>query len=135
MTEVAHEGAAREPKPRSTFGPVVLLGLASGGLLALAGNQAWAKVGSVDATTRATLAVGASASGEVPLALALGLVVLACWGVVLVTRRTARRAVAGLGLVASLSALVTVVVGRRQVIANLEAALTEAGASVSATVS
>ncbi len=134
MTETVHEGSAREPKSRSTFGTVVLLGLASAGLLALAGNQAWAEVGSVDTTTRATLAVSASGKGEVPLALALGLVVLACWGVVLVTRRTARRLVAGLGLIASLGALSTVVIGRGQVSANLRAALVEAGAPDSATV-
>ena len=36
-------------------------------------------------------------AGEMPLAAALGLVVLACWGVVLVTRGRVRRAVAVLG--------------------------------------
>ncbi|GAB2758603.1 TIGR02234 family membrane protein [Nocardioides salsibiostraticola] len=119
---------------RRTFGPVILLGLASSGLLAMAGNQPWADVGSVDPTTEATLAVTASGSGEVPLALALGLVVLATWGVVLVTRRTTRRLVAGLGLIASLGAVATVVIGRGQVSTDLRAALTEAGASDSATV-
>ena len=46
-----------------------------------------------------------------PLAAALSLVVLACWGVVLVTRRRVRRAVAALGLLAALGLAATVVVG------------------------
>lgn len=123
-----HQGDPR----RRTFGPVVLVGLASAGALALAGNQPWATVASADATTQAALAVTASGSGEVPLALALGLVVLATWGVLLVTRRTTRRLVATLGAIASAGAVATVVIGRGQVSADLTDALTQAGAADSA---
>ena len=46
-----------------------------------------------------------------PLAAALSLVVLACWGVLLVTRRTVRRVVAVLGLLAAAGLAATVVAG------------------------
>jgi uncharacterized membrane protein (TIGR02234 family) len=48
---------------------------------------------------------------HLPLVTALGLVVLACWGVVLVTRGRVRRAVAALGVLASAGAVVAAVVG------------------------
>ena len=48
-----------------------------------------------------------------PLAAALSLVVLACWGVLLVTRGRVRRVVAVLGLLAALGLVVAVVVGLR----------------------
>ena len=95
---------------RRTFGPVLLAGLAAGILAAVAGNHAWV----VDAAglSRSADPLGTVAeSGEMPLAAALGLVVLACWGVLLVTRRTVRRVVAVLGLLAAAGLVATVVVG------------------------
>lgn len=98
-------------EPRRTFGPVVLLGLAAGILAAVASSRPWV----VDATggaDRAADPLGLVAdAGEMPLAAALSLVVLACWGVLLVTRRTVRRVVAVLGLLAALGLAATVVVG------------------------
>ena len=97
-------------EPRRTFGPVVLLGLASGILAAVASSRPWV----VDAggDNRSTDPLGAIAdAGEMPLAAALSLVVLACWGVLLVTRRTVRRVVAVLGLLAAVGLAVTVAVG------------------------
>ncbi len=98
-------------EPRRTFGPVVLLGLAAGILAAVASSRPWV----VDATgggnhSADPLGLVADA-GEMPLAAALSLVVLACWGVLLVTRRTVRRVVAVLGLLAALGLAATVVVG------------------------
>jgi hypothetical protein len=93
---------------RRTFGPVVLLGLAAGGLTAIAGDNPVA-----EADERAAFAI--SYDAHLPLATALGLVVLACWGVVLVTRGRMRRAVAALGTLASAGALAAVVVGWSQV--------------------
>lgn len=94
-------------EPRQTFGPVLLLGVAGGTLAAVAGTRAWvAEAGSTAPATALTVAEG---TGEMPLAGALSLVVLACWGVVLVTRRRVRRGVAVLGLVAALGLLATVV--------------------------
>ena len=84
---------AEPGRRRRTFGPVVLLGLAAGALTTVAGDRAAAEA----------QGEGAAGSGfmtndaHMPAVTALGLVVLACWGVVLVTRRRVRRAVAGLG--------------------------------------
>ena len=83
-------------------------GLAAAGLAAVAGHQPWARgrasgtFGELSATVEA---------GRVPAADALALVVLACWGVLLVTRGRVRRVVAVLGVLAALALVVTVVVG------------------------
>ena len=77
---------------RRTFGPVVLLGLAAGTLTAVAGEKP-----AVEGVRRRGPAVSSrlvSFDAHLPLVTALGLVVLACWGVVLVTRGRVRRAVA-----------------------------------------
>lgn len=88
---------------RRTFGPVVLLGLAFAGLAAVAGNQPAAEIG------RGTGSGLMTYDAHQPTVTALALVVLASWGVVLVTRGRVRRAVAVLGVVASAAALVAVV--------------------------
>jgi uncharacterized membrane protein (TIGR02234 family) len=94
---------------RRTFGPVVLLGLASGTLAAVAGARPWV----VDAgASSASDPLGLVAdAGEMPLASALSLVVLAAWGVLLVTRGRVRRVVAVVGLLAALGLAATVVTG------------------------
>jgi uncharacterized membrane protein (TIGR02234 family) len=97
---------------RKTFGPVLLLGLASGALAAVAGAQPWVSgsSGTVDTSTASAAATfDTTGIRESPLAAALALVVLACWGVILVTRGRVRRTVAVLGAVAALGALVTTV--------------------------
>jgi uncharacterized membrane protein (TIGR02234 family) len=96
---------------RSGFGITVLAGLAAGTVAAVAGNQAWVSVddrGSGDSA----FAAGLSAGGDLtaPPVTATALVLLATWGVVLVSRGRARRAVALLGLVAALAVLVIAVV-------------------------
>lgn len=96
-------------EPRRTFAPVLLLGAAAGTLAAVAGNKPWVVDASGD--TRVDPLGLVAEAGEMPLAAALSLVVLACWGVVLVTRRRVRRAVAALGLLAALGLVATVVVG------------------------
>ncbi|MDO9495215.1 MAG: Trp biosynthesis-associated membrane protein [Nocardioides sp.] len=95
---------------RGGFGPVVLLGLASGVGAAVGGNQTW--VAADAASAGADSAFLATATGaSVPLATALALVVLASWGVVLVSRGRVRRVVAVLGVVAALGTLATHVTG------------------------
>lgn len=98
-------------EPRKTFGPVVLLGLASGALAAVAGTRAWVEMSGATSSSSGAMAstLQATAPGEMPLAAALSLVLLACWGVVLVTRRRVRRAVAGLAAVSALGLLVTTI--------------------------
>jgi ribose/xylose/arabinose/galactoside ABC-type transport system permease subunit len=82
---------------RHRFGPVVLTGLATAALTSVAGAQSWFTAtvdhkvlpGVPDVDTRI----------DMPLALALGLVVLASWGALLVSRGRIRQFVAALGLV------------------------------------
>lgn len=111
----------------------MLLGLAAGALGAVAGSNAWV----VDRDARAagdpvpgiTVADPVAAAGEMPLALALSLVALAVWGVVLVTRGRVRRAVAGLGVIASAALVVTVVVGLLTLEDRVGEAIRERGAA------
>jgi uncharacterized membrane protein (TIGR02234 family) len=116
---------------RRTFAPVVLLGLGSGTLAAVASNQTWAQVD--DHFSRSTLVATSpltvGADGRMPLALALGLVVLAAWGVLLVTRGVVRRVLAVLAAVAALGVVVTVVAGHRTLPGNLRDDFTSAGVS------
>lgn len=105
---------------------MVLLGLAAATLTAVAGNQPWAQ-GHGQAADRLAGMPLADEAGKVPAAGAIALVVLACWGVVLVTRGRVRRAVAALGVVASLGVLVVVVTGWSSAVTGLRADLTEVG--------
>jgi uncharacterized membrane protein (TIGR02234 family) len=102
---------SQAPRGARTFWPVAFLGIAASGLVALAGHRALMQV---QPQHLEQLGAGAIAQGdnvkELPLAGAFGLVMLACWGVVLVTRRVTRRILAALAAVASAGVLVTVVV-------------------------
>lgn len=100
-------------QPRSTFGPTVLAGLVTAGFTAIATNQTLATARPTD---DGVLYSDLQEGSQVPLALTLSLVVLACWGVVLVTRRVVRRGVALLGLVAAVGAAVSVVLGRGMIL-------------------
>jgi len=111
---------------RRTFAPVLLLGLVGGGLAAVAGNKPWAE-GQGAAAQRLAAVPVATDPGEMPAAGALALVVLACWGVVLVTRGRVRRAVTVLGAVASVGLLVTVVTGWSSVVDSLRSDYTDVG--------
>ncbi|MCD4534794.1 Trp biosynthesis-associated membrane protein [Nocardioides sp. cx-169] len=96
---------------RSGFAPLVVLGLASGVGAAVGGNQLWVTFDADEQQDSWGMASGLSESPSVPLATALGLVVLACWGVVLVSRGRPRRAVAALGALAAVGTLAAYVVG------------------------
>ncbi len=104
-------GATHEVRPtttRRTFGPVVALGLASGALAAWAASKPWVDgTGADSAPGMASTAWGEIATS--PLGTALAFVVLACWGVLLVTRGRFRRAVAALAVVAGIGYAATVV--------------------------
>jgi uncharacterized membrane protein (TIGR02234 family) len=94
---------------RGSFGPVVLLGLASAALAAVASAKPWIDAGSP--TGNSSAAVTALDSGtRYPVASAISLVLLAAWGVLLVTRGRVRRVFALLAAVAALALLVSVVV-------------------------
>lgn len=112
MADPAHPATPAAPPARSrdrSYAATVATGLAAAGLAAVSSARTWA-------TTRADAAgleVEASVTGAEtqPLAPALALVALAAWGVVLVIRGRLRRAVAVVGLLASLGVLVAVVAG------------------------
>jgi uncharacterized membrane protein (TIGR02234 family) len=81
--------------------------VAGTGLVALAGAKPWAAPDGAAATTLVD-----KSGGHVPLAAALGLVGLACWGVVLVTRGRLRRSLTVLGAFVAVALVATAVVGR-----------------------
>ena len=102
------EEAARERSGRS-FGPVVLLGLGSSALAAVASAKPWygsSAAGSGDASLNAL-----DQGTKYPLASAASLVLLAAWGVLLVTRGVVRRVFAVLCLLAAVALVATVVAG------------------------
>lgn len=92
---------------KTRFVPVVLAGLATAALTSVAAGKPWFtaalstqdRVGIADADLKADL----------PLALALALVMLAAWGVVLVGRTAARRIVLSLAAAAGAGVVVAVV--------------------------
>lgn len=114
---------------RRTFGPVLLLGLAAAGLAAVAASKAWMTGSSGEVSTDNPVFLPPTelaAAQESPLSSALALVLLACWGVLLVTRGKARRAVAGLAVVSALGLFVVTVMAPGQMAEDLVALLTQA---------
>lgn len=95
---------------RRTFGPVVSLGLVTAALAAVASAKPWIGTGNSSGATDASLTALDSGT-RYPLASALSLVLLASWGVLLVTRGLVRRSFAVLALLAALGFLVSVVAG------------------------
>ena len=94
---------------RRSFAPVALSGLGAAALAAVASTRDWLAVDGSASGGALSSGLTPTAAQESPLAAALALVVLACWGVVLVTRRRFRRAVAALGAVAGVGFAATVV--------------------------
>jgi cytochrome bd-type quinol oxidase subunit 2 len=99
------------PDPKSAragFARVVLAGLLTVALTAVASGRTWFRA-AVDHKLMPGVRDPDTAA-DMPLALALSLVVLAAWGALLVTRGRVRRAVAALALVAALGVVACVVV-------------------------
>jgi uncharacterized membrane protein (TIGR02234 family) len=111
---------------RRSFGPAVLAGLVGSGLCALSGGKPWA-----DSSGGSASALVGRSAGHVPLAGALGLVALACWGVLLVTRSVVRRVVAALGLLAAVGLVVTAVLGRATALDSARQATVDLGDTAS----
>jgi hypothetical protein len=111
---------------RRGFAATVVAGLASAALTAVAANQTWATAEPAEGELAfPTL----TEPPQVPLALTLALVVLASWGVLLVTRGVVRRGVAVLGVLAAAGALAATVVGRWQLADSFEEDFGEQGAT------
>jgi uncharacterized membrane protein (TIGR02234 family) len=91
---------------RRTFGPVVVLGLATAGLAAVAAAKPW--IGSAGGASDASM-TALDAGTRYPLASAISLVLLASWGVLLVTRGTVRRVFAWITALAAVALVAAVV--------------------------
>jgi uncharacterized membrane protein (TIGR02234 family) len=107
---------------RRWFVPSVVLGVVGTGLGAFAGGKPWA---APDGGAGSPLVD--KSGGHVPLAAALGLVGLACWGVLLVTRGRLRRAVAVLGALVAVGLVATAVVGRASALDSARHATVDLG--------
>jgi uncharacterized membrane protein (TIGR02234 family) len=115
-----------ERRSRS-FGPAVLAGLTGAVLSAVAAGRDWATASGSAAGVDVTAAVKGSATA--PLAIALGLVALAAWGVVLVLRGRTRRLVAVLGALAAVGVVAAVVNGFHRAHDDAVAAVAAKGGS------
>jgi uncharacterized membrane protein (TIGR02234 family) len=109
---------------RRWFGRSVALGVTGTGVAVLAGSKPWA---APDGAAGSTLVD--RSGGHVPLAPALALVGLACWGVVLVTRGPLRRVVAWLAALAAIGLVATAVVGRGSALDSARHATVDLGRS------
>jgi uncharacterized membrane protein (TIGR02234 family) len=104
---MAEPAEPTQPRRGRGFGPVVLLGLATSGLAAVASAKPWVATpggGAGDASMTAL-----DAGSRYPLASALSLVLLASWGVLLVTRGVVRRSFAVVAALASVALVGSVV--------------------------
>ena len=88
---------------------MVLLGLASSALAAVASAKPWLGASNPTGATSDSSMTALDAGTHYPLASAVSLVLLAAWGVLLVTRGRVRRVFAVLALVAAVGLVVTVV--------------------------
>lgn len=96
-----------EPRTRCNFGPVVLAGVGTAGLTAVAASRTWLTASGDAAGVKVSTSI--TGSDAAPLALALALVALASWGVVLVSRLRTRRIAIVLGFLAALGVLAVVI--------------------------
>ena len=119
-------GRPAVPSSRRSYGLTVLLGLAGAALAAVGGARTWTSGHAFAAGIR--VEAGVKGSEAAPLVGALGLVALASWGVILVTRGRVRRVVAVVGLVASLGALASALLGLGSAPGDLLTALKDKGA-------
>lgn len=106
--------------------PTVVAGLATAAMTAVAANQTWATAQPAEGEFAfSTL----TEPPQVPLVLTLALVVLAAWGVVLVTRGVVRRVVAVVGALAAAGALAATAAGRWQLTDSFEQDFADQGAT------
>lgn len=98
-----------EPRRRTAFGPVLVVGLLAAALATVGAGSTWAEA---TTTVQGTRTVEASGTDVAPATLPLALVALACWGAVLVLRSRGRRVVSVLGLLASTGAAAAALTSR-----------------------
>ncbi len=104
--------ADRSARSGAGFGPTVVAGVGGSVLAAVASAQRWLQLDGASSQAGAEVASGYVApwatAAEVPLASAVALVLVACWGVLLVTRGRVRRLLACLAAAAATVLVVTV---------------------------
>lgn len=96
-----------------SFGPTLLAGLVGAGLAATAGHRDWVELSAPGGAQASAdwFWQNAPGLGQMPASGALGLVALASWGVLLVSRGVWRRVVAVVGLLAALGLVAVWVTG------------------------
>ncbi|MCW2779806.1 MAG: hypothetical protein JWR35_255 [Marmoricola sp.] len=114
--------AEPDQRARRTFGPVVLLGLAGGALAAVASAKPWVNV--TKGYADYTIAPLDNSVRTMPLATALSFVMLATWGVLLVTRGRVRQVLAVVALLADLGLAASIVAGHRTLPGQLRESIT-----------
>ncbi|WP_182920410.1 Trp biosynthesis-associated membrane protein [Nocardioides cavernaquae] len=97
---------------RRTFGPLVLVGLGSAALASVAASKAWTTTATPGGAPLPIAIPDHGLDRQSPLAASLALVVLAAWGVLLVTRGWVRRVLAGVALLAAGGVVATTVEAR-----------------------
>jgi uncharacterized membrane protein (TIGR02234 family) len=97
---------------RRTFGPLVLLGLGSAALAAVASSKAWTTTATPEGSPLPIAIPDHGLDRQSPLAASLALVVLAAWGVLLVTRGWVRRMLAAVALLAAAGLVATTIEAR-----------------------
>jgi hypothetical protein len=98
---------------RGTYAAALAVGVVSGALVAVTSTWTLVDIDGFSVWGDGS-ALGDGPTTDLPLASTLSMVVLAAWGVLVVTRGRVRRAVAALGALAALGVLATVVVGGLQ---------------------
>ncbi len=112
MAEAAGDavGDTAGDRARRSFWPVLLLGLGSAALLAVSAAKPWMDLPGTPGAGDASM-TAVDTGTTYPLASATSLVLLAAWGVLLVTRGRVRRVFAVVALLAALVMVATVVAG------------------------
>lgn len=108
MPEASHP--TDQPADRAGFGPIVLAGLATAALLAVTSSKPWYGLSGSTGTSDAAM-TAIDRGTTYPAASAASLVLLAAWGVLLVTRGRARQGFAVVAVLASLALIGAVVSG------------------------
>jgi hypothetical protein len=110
---------------RTWFGPIVLAGLGSAAIVSVTAARDWFVLG--HDTKVGYLVPDDELRADMPAALALALVLLAAWGVVLVTGPRTRRVMLTLAALAALGVLVCLVVAPLTLPADIRSALPDGG--------
>jgi uncharacterized membrane protein (TIGR02234 family) len=121
------ERGEQQGRRRRTFVPALLLGLAAAGAVAVAGNQAWVEPAGDGPTGSVGQVAAIAQDASSPLTTAVALVALACWGVLLVTRGTFRRAIAWFGVVVAACLVLTAVLAWVSAPSQLEDVMAQYG--------